>query len=98
MVVPWIGFELGKLLKLVEPTSNARYVAFQTLYAPDQMPGQEDRFIGGGLKYPYVEGLRLDEAMHPLAFMTQGYMAKPCHRKMVLRCGLSRRGNMALKG
>lgn len=76
MVVPWIGFELGKLLKLVEPTSNARYVAFQTLYAPDQMPGQEDRFIGGGLKYPYVEGLRLDEAMHPLAFMTLGVYGK----------------------
>ncbi|WET15773.1 protein-methionine-sulfoxide reductase catalytic subunit MsrP [Yersinia intermedia] len=76
IVVPWIGFELGKLLKLVEPTSNARYVAFQTLYAPDQMPGQEDRFIGGGLKYPYVEGLRLDEAMHPLAFMTLGVYGK----------------------
>lgn len=76
MVVPWIGFELGKLLKLVEPTSNARYVAFQTLYAPDQMPGQQDRFIGGGLKYPYVEGLRLDEAMHPLAFMTVGVYGK----------------------
>ncbi|ANI30301.1 TMAO/DMSO reductase [Yersinia entomophaga] len=76
MVVPWIGFELGKLLKLVEPTSNARYVAFQTLYDPDQMPGQKDRFVGGGLKYPYVEGLRLDEAMHPLAFMTLGVYGK----------------------
>ena len=65
MVVPWIGFPLHKLLALAEPTSNAKYVAFETIYAPEQMPGQQDRFIGGGLKYPYVEGLRLDEAMHP---------------------------------
>lgn len=76
MVVPWIGFELGKLLKLAEPNSQARYVAFQTLYDPEQMPGQKDRFIGGGLKYPYVEGLRLDEAMHPLALMTVGVYGK----------------------
>ncbi|EOS95616.1 protein-methionine-sulfoxide reductase catalytic subunit MsrP [Erwinia tracheiphila] len=76
MVVPWIGFELGKLLKLVEPTSNARYVAFQTLYAPDEMPGQRDRFIGGGIDYPYVEGLRLDEAMHPLTILTTGVYGK----------------------
>lgn len=47
MVVPWVGFPLHKLLALVEPTSNARFVAFKTLYAPDQMPGQKDRFIGG---------------------------------------------------
>ena len=72
MVVPWIGFPLHKLLALVEPTSNAKYVAFETLYAPDDMPGQKDRFIGGGLKYPYVEGLRLDEAMHPLTLLTVG--------------------------
>ncbi|BBG71371.1 protein-methionine-sulfoxide reductase catalytic subunit MsrP [Serratia marcescens] len=76
MVVPWIGFELGKLIKLAEPNSNARYVAFQTLYDPEQMPGQKDRFIGGGLKYPYVEGLRLDEAMHPLALLTVGVYGK----------------------
>ena len=72
MVVPWIGFPLHKLLALVEPTSNAKYVAFQTLYAPDQLPGQKDRFIGGGLKYPYVEALRIDEAMHPLTLLTVG--------------------------
>ena len=77
MVVPWIGFELGKLLKLAEPNGNARYVAFQTLYDPEQMPGQKDRFIGGGLKYPYVEGLRLDEAMHPLALLATGMYGKP---------------------
>lgn len=76
MVVPWIGFPLHKLLALVEPTSNAKYVAFETLYAPDDMQGQKDRFIGGGLKYPYVEGLRLDEAMHPLTLLTVGVYGK----------------------
>ncbi|ELQ5996935.1 protein-methionine-sulfoxide reductase catalytic subunit MsrP [Cronobacter dublinensis] len=76
MVVPWIGFPLHKLLALAEPTSNAKYVAFETLYAPDIMPGQKDRFIGGGLEYPYVEALRLDEAMHPLAMLTTGVYGK----------------------
>ena len=76
MVVPWIGFPLSKLLTLVEPTSKAKYVAFETLFAPEQMPGQKDRFIGGGLKYPYVEGLRLDEAMHPLTLLTVGVYGK----------------------
>ncbi|RPH27300.1 protein-methionine-sulfoxide reductase catalytic subunit MsrP [Buttiauxella warmboldiae] len=76
MVVPWIGFPLAKLLALVEPTSRAKYVAFETLYDPEQMPGQKDRFIGGGLKYPYVEGLRLDEAMNPLTLLTLGVYGK----------------------
>ncbi len=76
MVVPWIGFPLHKLLAMAEPTSNAKYVAFQTLYAPEIMPGQKDRFIGGGLDYPYVEGLRIDEAMHPLTLMTVGVYGK----------------------
>ena len=76
MVVPWVGFPLHKLLALVEPTSHAKYVAFETRYAPDEMPGQKDRFIGGGLKYPYVEGLRLDEAMHPLTLLTVGVYGK----------------------
>jgi sulfoxide reductase catalytic subunit YedY len=76
MVVPWIGFPLSKLLSLVEPTSDAKYVAFETLYDPEQMPGQKDRFIGGGLKYPYVEGLRIDEAMNPLTLLTVGVYGK----------------------
>ncbi|MNS91426.1 Sulfoxide reductase catalytic subunit YedY precursor [compost metagenome] len=76
MVVPWIGFPLHKLLAMAEPTSDAKYVAFQTLYSPEQMPGQKDRFIGGGLEYPYVEGLRLDEAMHPLTLLTVGVYGK----------------------
>ncbi|MCU6682071.1 protein-methionine-sulfoxide reductase catalytic subunit MsrP [Leclercia sp. H6W5] len=76
MVVPWIGFPLHKLLAMVEPTSDAKYVSFQTLYAPEIMPGQKDRFIGGGLDYPYVEGLRIDEAMHPLTLLTVGVYGK----------------------
>ncbi len=76
MVVPWIGFQLSHLIKLAEPTSNARYVAFKTLFDPEQMPGQSNRFIGGGLDYPYVEGLRMDEAMHPLTLLTVGVYGK----------------------
>ena len=76
MVVPWIGFQLSNIIKLAEPTGNARFVAFKTLYDPEHMPGQKDRFIGGGLDYPYVEGLRMDEAMHPLTMLTVGVYGK----------------------
>ncbi len=76
MVIPWTGFALHKLLKDVAPTSKAKYVAFQTLFRPEEMPGQKDRFIGGGLAYPYVEGLRIDEAMHPLTLMAVGVYGK----------------------
>lgn len=68
MVIPWIGFPLQKLLEKVEPTSSARYVAFQTLLDPERMPNQRT----GILDWPYVEGLRLDEAMHPLTIMATG--------------------------
>jgi sulfoxide reductase catalytic subunit YedY len=68
MVIPWIGFPLNKLLEKVEPTSAARYVAFQTLLDPRRMPNQRT----GVLDWPYVEGLRLDEAMHPLTIMATG--------------------------
>lgn len=70
MVIPWIGVELGALLKQFEPTSDARYVAFQTVMRPEEMVGQRSRF--SFIDYPYVEGLRIDEAMHPLAFMAIG--------------------------
>ncbi|MCB1638868.1 MAG: protein-methionine-sulfoxide reductase catalytic subunit MsrP, partial [Thiothrix sp.] len=60
MVIPWQGFELGRLLKRFEPTSQARYVRFETLLDPKQMPAQQ----GDVLDWPYVEGLRMDEAMH----------------------------------
>lgn len=76
MVVPWIGFELGHLLKEAKPLAGAKYVAFETLYDPKQMPGQKSRFVGGGIDYPYVEGLRLDEAMHPLTLMSVGVYGK----------------------
>ncbi len=73
MVIPWMGFELNKLLTDVEPTSNAKYVAFHTLHDPVQMPGQRS----GVLAWPYVEGLRLDEAMHPLTILSTGLYGKP---------------------
>ncbi|VUD66486.1 Protein-methionine-sulfoxide reductase catalytic subunit MsrP [Thalassocella blandensis] len=76
MVIPWVGFELGKFLQQFEPTSKAKYVAFETLYDPEQMPGQKSRFVGGGIKYPYVEGLRIDEAMHPLTILSVGLYGK----------------------
>jgi sulfoxide reductase catalytic subunit YedY len=73
MVVPWLGFPLAKLLEEVEPMSKARYVRFETLYDPDQMPGQKR---GGGYNWPYVEGLRMDEAMHDLAILATGLYGK----------------------
>jgi sulfoxide reductase catalytic subunit YedY len=68
MVVPWLGFPLGALLSRFNPTSRAKYVEFTTLYDPRQMPGQ--RFPV--LQWPYVEGLRMDEAMHPLTLLVVG--------------------------
>ncbi len=68
MVIPWVGFPLAKLLDMVEPTGQAKYVAFQTLYDPKRMPNQRT----GVLDWPYVEGLRLDEAMHPLTILATG--------------------------
>ena len=69
MVIPWIGIPLADVLKRFEPNSNAKYIAFTTVYRPDEMPAQKsDR----GLKWPYVEGLRIDEAMHPLTILVVG--------------------------
>ncbi len=68
MVVPWVGFQLSHLLERFKPTSRARYVEFTTLYDPKQMPGQRVPV----LNWPYVEGLRIDEAMHPLTLMVVG--------------------------
>jgi len=68
MVIPWAGFSLSKLLERVEPLSGARYVAFETLLDPARMPGQKT----GVLDWPYVEGLRMDEAMHPLTLLASG--------------------------
>ena len=68
MVVPWMGFPLKRLLDEVEPTMNAQYVRFETLYDPVQLPGQND----GWYSWPYVEGLRLDEASHDLTILATG--------------------------
>jgi sulfoxide reductase catalytic subunit YedY len=76
MVVPWIGFSLADLVKKAKPTSRAKYLAFETLYDPVQMPGQRSRRLGGGIDYPYIEGLRIDEAMNPLALMSVGLYGK----------------------
>ena len=70
MVVPWIGIPLADILKRFEPTSKAKYVAFTTLKDPDQMPGQRSAF--GSIGWPYMEGLRIDEAMNPLTLMATG--------------------------
>lgn len=68
MVIPWAGYSLSKLLEAVEPLSDAKFVAFETLLDPQRMPGQRS----GVLNWPYVEGLRLDEAMHPLTILASG--------------------------
>ncbi|MDF3069313.1 MAG: sulfite oxidase subunit YedY [Polyangiaceae bacterium] len=73
MVIPWLGFPLAELVKRVEPTSRAKYVSFQTLLDPEQLPNQNRRV----LPWPYVEGLRIDEATHPLAFVALGLYGAP---------------------
>ena len=73
MVIPWVGFPISRLLAEVEPTSQAKYVRFETLYDPEQMPGQSSKFYD----WPYAEGLRMDEAMHDLAILATGIYGKP---------------------
>ena len=73
MVLPWIGFPLAALVKRVEPTSKAKFVEFLTLVDPQQFPAQQKGiFSFSGLDWPYVEGLRMDEALHPLTLLTFG--------------------------
>jgi sulfoxide reductase catalytic subunit YedY len=72
MVIPWLGFPLAKLIERAQPTSKAKYVAFQTLLDSEQMPEQRRRI----LDWPYVEGLRLDEAVHPLTLLAAGLYGK----------------------
>ena len=76
MVIPWVGFSLAALLKKVGVNSRAKYVAFETLYDPEQMPGQKNPYVGGGIHYPYVEGLTIAEAMNDLTFMSVGLYGK----------------------
>ncbi|HEU5098704.1 MAG TPA: protein-methionine-sulfoxide reductase catalytic subunit MsrP [Roseiflexaceae bacterium] len=73
MVIPWTGFPLAKLLQEVEPIAQAKYVRFETVMRPEEMPGQES----GWYTWPYVEGLRLDEAMNDLALLVTGVYGKP---------------------
>ena len=77
MVIPWRGFPLAELVKRLEPLPSAKFVEFRTIVAKDQMPGQRNRFLGGGLNWPYVEGLRMDEATHPLTLIATGIYGKP---------------------
>ncbi len=72
MVIPWLGFPIHRLLKEVEPLSMAKYVRFETLFNPDEMPGQKSAYF----PWPYQEGLRLDEAMHDLAILSTGLYGK----------------------
>jgi len=73
MVVPWLGFPLADLIRRLEPTSRAKFVAFTTLFDPEQLPGQKQRV----LPWPYVEALRIDEATHPLTMLAVGLYGKP---------------------
>jgi sulfoxide reductase catalytic subunit YedY len=68
MVIPWVGFPLGALIRRLQPSTRAKYVGFTTLLAPEQMPGQKT----AALAWPYVEGLRIDEAVHPLTLLAVG--------------------------
>ena len=72
MVIPWVGFPLGELIRRFRPTSKAAYVEFTTLLDPKQMPGQRYPVVD----WPYVEALRMDEAMHPLAILAVGLYGK----------------------
>ena len=72
MVIPWIGISLGDVIKRFKPTSKAKFVEFTTLYRPDEMTGQKRRVLG----WPYKEGLRIDEAMHPLTLLAVGLYGK----------------------
>jgi sulfoxide reductase catalytic subunit YedY len=73
MVIPWSGYPLASLIKRVEPTGKAKFVEFTTLLDPEQFPGQRRGLLGfSSLEWPYVEGLRLDEALHPLTLLTFG--------------------------
>ena len=72
MVIPWIGYPLSALINQVEPTSKAKYIEFVTLLDPKRLPGQKPGIFGNVLDWPYTEGLRMDEAMHPLTILSVG--------------------------
>ncbi len=74
MVIPWVGFSLASMIQQFQPTAKAKYVQFETLYRPKEMRGQRSRT--SSIDWPYVEGLRMDEAMNPLSFMATGLYGK----------------------
>lgn len=81
MVVPWTGLPLSQLVKLANPTQDARYVRFETFYKPNEAPGQRSSLFGD-FPWPYVEGLTMAEAMNDLAFMVTGAYGKPLPNQM----------------
>ena len=96
MVVPWIIFRCTNCWRL--PNLPAMRMSLSNNLCTGTDAGQQDRFIGGGLKYPYVEGLRLDEAMHPLTLMTVGVYGKALPPQKWRAGATDCAGNMALKG
>ena len=93
MVIPWMGFSLSELLSKVNPTSKAKFVEFESVYDPEQMKGQRYPV----LNWPYKEGLRIDEAMHPLTTVVTGLYVKNCQIKMELHLEYLPHGNMVLR-
>lgn len=89
MVIPWVGFPLASLIKQMNPTSRAKYVAFETLQRPSEMPGQRQAV----LDWPYREGLRIDEVMHPLAILAVGLYGNALPNQNARRSGWWCRGN-----
>lgn len=81
MVVPWIGFELSYLLKKVGLTSKSKFIQFQTKFDPEMFPEQKDEGFFGNIPFPYVEGLRIDEAMNPLTLLSVGLYGKTLPRQ-----------------
>ena len=77
MVIPWVGFEVGKVLERVQPTSRAKFVSFESIMDPENLPGQRRKGFFSTLEWPYREGLRIDEAMNPLAIFAVGLYGKP---------------------
>ena len=91
MVIPWAGFPLAALLEIARPTTEAKYVAFESLKDRSVFPNQRP----GELQWPYREGLRLDEASHPLTILATGMYGERCRLRTVRRCGLLFRGSTA---
>ena len=72
MVIPWQGFSLYNLINEVAPLSDAKYIEFETVYRPEEMPGQKKKTVSFFVPWPYIEGLRMDEALHPLTILSTG--------------------------